>query len=85
MPANEREVTQLEMESWCNENSVVCCLETSAKNSSNVQEAFNLAVQYWLRMEKTADREACLCDTVDLQRNKPPENRNSCCLGSGDE
>lgn len=73
------------METWCNENSIASCIETSAKNASNVQEAFNLAVQHWLRMEKATEREACLCDTVDLQRTRPVENRNSCCIRTSDE
>lgn len=74
------------METWCNGNSIACCIETSARNASNVNEAFHMAVQHWLRMEKSAEREACLCDdTVDLTRTRPPENRSSCCLGAADE
>lgn len=82
----DREVSQLEMETWCNENSIACCVETSAKNASNVQEAFHMAVQHWLRMEKTAEKESCICDdTVDLRRTKPAETRTSCCLGTSEE
>lgn len=84
--SNEREVSRVEMETWCYENSIACCIETSARNASNVQEAFHLAVQHWLRMEKCAEKDACICDdTVDLRRTRPTENRNSCCLGTAEE
>ncbi|XP_066262347.1 ras-related protein Rab-9A [Euwallacea similis] len=81
----QREVSQLEMETWCNENSITSCIETSAKNASNVQEAFKMAVQHWLRLESRADsNETIINDTVDLSK-KQGENRMSCCVGSGDE
>ncbi|XP_066153058.1 ras-related protein Rab-9A-like [Euwallacea fornicatus] len=81
----QREVSQLEMETWCNENSITSCIETSAKNASNVQEAFKMAVQHWLRLESRADNnETILNDTVDLSK-KQGESRMSCCVGSGDE
>lgn len=73
------------METWCNENSITSCIETSAKNASNVQEAFKMAVQYWLRLESRADKiDPIINDTVDL-RKKHSEHRSSCCVSSGDE
>lgn len=82
---DEREVSQLELETWCNENSIASCIETSAKNASNVQEAFKLAVQHWLKAEMRADKyESNYNDTIDLSR-KNVDNRNSCCLGSSEE
>ncbi|XP_023013127.2 RAS oncogene family member Rab9 [Leptinotarsa decemlineata] len=83
--AEEREVSQLEMETWCNENSITSCIETSAKNASNVQEAFKMAVKYWLKLESRANKdETIVNDTVDLTK-KQSDSRTSCCLGSGDE
>nr|CAH7766214.1 unnamed protein product [Callosobruchus chinensis] len=83
--SEEREVTQLEMEMWCNENSITSCIETSAKNASNVQEAFKMAVQHWLRLETRADRnESPINDTVDLTKNNT-SSRVSCCMATGDE
>ncbi|CAH1999440.1 unnamed protein product [Acanthoscelides obtectus] len=83
--SEEREVTQLEMEMWCNENSITSCIETSAKNASNVHEAFKMAVQHWLRLENRADRnEPHIDDTVDLTK-KSTANRTSCCIATGDE
>ncbi|CAG9835533.1 unnamed protein product [Diabrotica balteata] len=85
VPTEEREVSQLEMETWCNENSITSSIETSAKNANNVQEAFKMAVQHWLRLESRADKiDTAMNDTVDL-RKKHSENRSSCCIGSGDE
>ncbi|XP_076258119.1 RAS oncogene family member Rab9 isoform X2 [Rhynchophorus ferrugineus] len=79
--AEEREVSQLEMETWCNENGITSCIETSAKNASNVQEAFKMAVQHWLRADKN---ETDINDTVDLTK-KSGDNRMSCCVGSSDD
>lgn len=73
------------METWCNENGITSSIETSAKNASNVQEAFKLAVQYWLRLESRADKtDSIINDTVDLTK-KHSDNRMSCCIGTGDE
>lgn len=85
VPTESREVSQLEMETWCNENNIASGIETSAKNASNVQDAFRIAVQHWLKSENRADRNDCnYNDTVDLSR-KHNENRNSCCVGSDDQ
>ncbi|XP_060527350.1 ras-related protein Rab-9A [Cylas formicarius] len=82
---DEREVSQLEMETWCNENGITSCIETSAKNASNVHEAFKMAVQHWLRIESRADKNTTIVnDTVDLTKRQN-QNRNSCCMGGTDE
>ncbi|CAG9815818.1 unnamed protein product [Phaedon cochleariae] len=81
----EREVPLLEMETWCNDNSITSYIETSAKNASNVQEAFKMAVQHWLRLESRADKnDPVIDDTVDLTK-KHSDSRSSCCIGAGDE
>lgn len=73
------------METWCNENGISACIETSAKNASNVQEAFSIAVLHWLRLESRADKNECLySDTVNLTK-KQAENRISCCNNASDE
>ncbi|KAJ8941320.1 hypothetical protein NQ318_017860 [Aromia moschata] len=85
VPAEEREVSHLEMSTWCNENSITSCIEASAKNANNVQEAFRMAVQHWLRLETRADRnEQPINDTVDLTK-RHSENRMSCCIGAADD
>ncbi|XP_030756250.1 ras-related protein Rab-9A [Sitophilus oryzae] len=85
VPTEEREVSPLEMETWCNDNGITSCIETSAKSASNVQEAFKMAVQHWLKLESRADKsETVINDTVDLSK-KQTENRTSCCIGSSDD
>lgn len=80
---NEREVTQLEMETWCNDNDITCCIETSAKNASNVEEAFKMVVQHWLRLEKRADsNQTIINDTVDLSK-KQRDGSGFCCSTGG--
>ncbi|XP_044262728.1 ras-related protein Rab-9A [Tribolium madens] len=82
---NEREVSQIEMETWCTENGISACIETSAKSASNVHEAFAIAVQHWLKLETRADKNDCIyADTVDLTK-KQSENRTSCCINTSDE
>ncbi|XP_065170638.1 ras-related protein Rab-9B [Atheta coriaria] len=79
--AKEREVTKMQLETWCAENHVASCIETSAKNASNVQEAFHMAVEHWMKAERCADRQAEnaeLNDTVDL-RKVNLDTRSSCC------
>lgn len=79
--AKEREVTKMQLETWCAKNHVASCIETSAKNASNVQEAFHMAVEHWMKAERCADRQAEnaeLNDTVDL-RKVNLDTRSSCC------
>ncbi|XP_022900423.1 ras-related protein Rab-9A [Onthophagus taurus] len=84
--SEQREVALIELEAWCNENNISSFIETSAKSSNNVQEAFKMAVQFWLRAESRADRnENHSCDdTIDL-RKKNGDNRTSCCSGNSEE
>ncbi|ENN72652.1 ras-related protein Rab-9A [Dendroctonus ponderosae] len=83
--SEHREVSMLEMETWCNENHITSCIETSAKNASNVQEAFRMAVQHWIRLESRADKNQTIVnDTVNLSKNQS-DVKTSCCGGSGDE
>lgn len=79
VPQQEREVSELEMENWCRENSISAFIETSAKNASNVQEAFNIAVRHWIRFETKADRNDPLYqDTIDLTK-KQTNHKSACC------
>lgn len=81
----DREVSHLELETWCNENGIASGIETSAKNASNVQEAFKIAVQHWIKAESRADKNDCVYnDTVDL-RKRQTDNRSSCCISSSED
>lgn len=73
------------METWCNENGIATCMETSAKNASNVQEAFATAVEHWLKAESRADKaDTGYSDTVDLSKVHS-DSRSSCCASSSSD
>lgn len=76
----ERQVTQEEAQNWCKENGNPPFVETSAKNASNVELAFRLAVERWTKFEEKLDRHY-ENEVVDLRSVKPPE-RVSCCMSA---
>ncbi|XP_049781773.1 ras-related protein Rab-9B [Schistocerca cancellata] len=78
MGNEQREVTTEEARAWCLENGNLPHVETSAKDATNVQEAFSLAVESWAQLEAKLDR-PYIGETVDLRRQQP-EQRSSCCL-----
>lgn len=71
-----------EVSLWCQENYISSFIETSAKTSKNVKEAFILAVRQWQKLEKTTERElrAAHGDTIDLTKSVQLQTTNkSCC------
>lgn len=83
MLSNEREITPEEVLTWCQEFHVVSFIETSAKTSENVSEAFLMAVREWKKFERNTD----LVDgsnRIDLTRTVQLDARgkSSCCSGS---
>lgn len=83
LPQSERHVSLEEVSSWCQANNISSHIETSAKQSKNVTQAFALAVQQWLRMERHADREQGRTDLVDLTKRVNVSGSNGGCCGSG--
>lgn len=81
MAAEQREVTEEETQAWCEENGNPPFVETSAKDATNVEQAFSLAVESWAKLEAKLDR-PYIGETVDLRRQQP-EQRSSCCLYVG--
>nr|CAD7445923.1 unnamed protein product [Timema bartmani]CAD7458119.1 unnamed protein product [Timema tahoe]CAD7588168.1 unnamed protein product [Timema genevievae] len=81
MSPDQHEVSVDEARAWCQENGAPPHVETSAKDATNVEEAFSLAVQSWAKLEAKLDR-PYVGDTVDLRRQQP-EQRSSCCLSLG--
>jgi hypothetical protein len=79
--SEQREVSCEEARAWCMENGSPPYVETSAKDATNVEQAFSLAVESWAHLEAKLDR-PYIGDTVDLQRQQP-EQRSSCCLSVG--
>lgn len=74
------------MRLWCEEFNVSTFVETSAKTSKNVREAFELAVHQWQQLERTTERELrAQGDTIDLTRGIQlhADERSSCCSGIG--
>lgn len=74
----ERQVTEEEAKAWCQENGNPPFIETSAKDATNVELAFRLAVERWTRFEEKMDRHY-ESGVVDLRSVKPPQ-RASCCM-----
>jgi len=84
LPPAERKITQEEVSLWCQDNHIASFIETSAKASSNVNEAFTLAVRKWQHSEKSADRANGGRDLIDLtKRVNISSTTAGCCGGSG--
>ncbi|CAL4103232.1 unnamed protein product, partial [Meganyctiphanes norvegica] len=65
----ERKVTLEETETWCKENGELPYVETSAKDSTNVEEAFMMCLRKWANNDVTQER-IPMPDTVNLDGNK---------------
>ncbi|XP_076061087.1 ras-related protein Rab-9A-like isoform X2 [Oratosquilla oratoria] len=61
----ERKVDMEEAERWCKENGDVPYVETSAKDATNVEDAFMLCVKRWANTEGRMERPP-MPDTVQL-------------------
>lgn len=86
IPPAQRQVMAEEVSEWCQEHHVAAFIETSAKTSDNVYEAFALAVKQWQRLEKSTERElrAQGQDIIDLTQgvNLSANTSRFCCIGS---
>lgn len=80
-----RQVSAEEVSSWAQEYHISSFIETSAKTSLNVNEAFVLAVRQWQKLEKATEREMrAHGDTIDLTRGvRLPNQSRSCCSSGG--
>lgn len=79
-----RQISQEEVNGWCQEHHITAWIETSAKKSTNVQEAFILAVKQWQHLERMTEREMrAQGDTVDLTRGVHLTQNSRGCCGSG--
>ncbi len=81
---SERQITYEELIKLCQEYNISSYIETSAKNSTNVYEAFVMGVRQWQKSENITERELNQNgDTIDL--TKPislKSNSGFCCSGS---
>ena len=68
---------------WCQEFNVSSFIETSAKTSKNVNEAFTLAVRQWQSLEKSTEHELrAHGDTIDLTKGVQLQSDKSTCCNS---
>ncbi len=69
-PEQSRVVTKTEAESWCCKNGPYPYLETSAKASVNVQEAFQMAVRSWKNLNSSrAEKKVSMPTGVSERKN----------------
>ena len=77
-PNEDRAVSTAEGESWCNTNGNVPYHETSAKDSTNVQEAFISAVKRAIELDNNLDsRTMHHGNAVDLSKQR--QRQTACC------
>ena len=72
-----RQVTSEEARSWCQTNGGLPYFETSAKDSTNVEQAFLAAVRRLREVEDQMDVKPTQGNTVDLSR--AAKSKSSCC------
>lgn len=82
VPESNRQVSYEEAKAWCVENGNPPLVETSAKDATNVEEAFGAAVAAWTRLDARLDR-PIVEDTVDLSKQQPVQ-RSGCCMSTSD-
>ncbi|XP_046399761.1 ras-related protein Rab-9A-like [Ischnura elegans] len=87
-----REVSREEAEEWCKAKGSLPYVEASARDATNVEAAFALAVERWARLEAGLGRPHLQADAVHLhhqgdRRCGGDGVRASCCLtvGSGSD
>lgn len=81
-PAN-REVTPESVSIWCQEYNISSFIETSAKKSKNIVEAFKLAVQQWQVLEKSTERALrAHGETIDLTQGVNLQSADKSCCSS---
>lgn len=80
---HDRQVSEEDLVKLCQEFNITSYIETSAKNSTNVYEAFVLGVRQWQRSEKITERDLnAHGDTIDLTKPVTLKNEKFCCFGT---
>ncbi|XP_006628677.3 ras-related protein Rab-7b-like isoform X2 [Lepisosteus oculatus] len=73
----ERQVTRSEALSWC-EDRHIPCLEVSAKNNINVEQAFQTLAKHALIKYKEGLM-SCMTDSIKLKPDKVVKKKKKCC------
>ena len=81
LPASKRQVTQQKAKSWCASKGDLPHFETSAKESINVEQAFNVIAEKALAREQ-ANKPIFIPDTLNLNRPQPPQRQAGGCCSS---
>lgn len=77
-----REVEELEVLAWCEENGQIPMIETSAKDAINIDMTFALAVERWKGLEEFFDKPNNYSENViNLKRKKSDQSasKTGCC------
>lgn len=78
---DKREVAYETAADWCAANGNLPYIETSAKEATNVNEAFKMAVERWIKMESRIEK-PYTGQTVNLSNRQSTEEteHRSCCF-----
>lgn len=77
-PADSRMVTERSAKQWCESQSNMPYLETSAKTDHNVSKAFTTIVELALN-NKAADPPPPAAGNLDFSEGSRPATKSSCC------
>lgn len=74
----QRQIHRSEAEEWCYNNYQMPYLETSAKDSTNVETAFVKAVEKAVKLEENVTVKADFNSTIDLTKSNGRKNTGCC-------
>lgn len=81
MTPEERQISFDEGFLWSKDNGELPYIETSAKDSTNVENAFVMAVKIWSSLEEKQEK-MYDSDTVTLTSLRDTSKSSTCCLKS---
>lgn len=76
--ANKRQVPAAKVKAWCQQKGNIPNFETSAKDGSNVELAFQLIAKNALAQE-SQQKPIFIPQTLDLNKDQKPPQGNTCC------
>lgn len=82
LASEKREIDELEVLTWCEENGQIPMIETSAKDAINIDMTFALAVERWKDLEELFDKPNSYSENViNLERKKSEKSasKTGCC------